>query len=141
MATWRSQGASACSTLPGVSGQYHQPVSAKAQTRSPKSEGRKKAETRKPKCPSVASVFGIRPSFGFRPSEFGFGRLATGGTVQYASSGGGLKEGIRPPPLGAAPIKYLKYSLIRGAAPPILRALFESKLTDLCDVQKASEPR
>ena len=66
----------------GVSGQYHQSVSAKAQTRSPKSEGRKKAETRNPKCPSVASAFGIRPSFGFRPSEFGFGRLATGGTVQ-----------------------------------------------------------
>src|SRR5664279_4866556 len=59
-------------------GQYHQPVSAKAQTRSPKSEGRKKAETRNPKCPSVASAFGIRPS------EFGFGRLAAGGTVQYA---------------------------------------------------------
>src|ERR1035441_5947189 len=69
MATWQSQGASACSTLPGVSGQYHQPVSAKAQTRNPK-------------CPSVASAFGIRPSFGFRPSEFGFGRLAAGGTVQ-----------------------------------------------------------
>ena len=65
----------------GRAGQYHQPVSAKSQTRSPKSEGRKKAETRNPKCPNGASAFGIRPSFGFRPSEFGFGRLATGGTV------------------------------------------------------------
>jgi hypothetical protein len=92
-------------------------VSAKAHTRSPKSEGRKKAETRNPnlakpepnegksnrgyklqpfcvqskedeaKCPSMASGFGIRPSFGFRPSEFGFGRLAAGGTVQYARKG------------------------------------------------------
>jgi hypothetical protein len=68
----------------GVFKQYHQSVSAKAQTRSPKSEGRRKAETRNPKCPSVASAFGIRPSFGFRPSDFGFGRLAAGGTVQYA---------------------------------------------------------
>src|SRR5664279_4190418 len=85
MATWRSQGASACSTLPGVSGQYQQPVSAKAQIRSPKSESRKKAETRNPKCPSVASAFGIRPSFGFRPSEFGFGRLAAGGTPGAAT--------------------------------------------------------
>jgi hypothetical protein len=67
-------------------GQDHQPVSAKAQTRSPKSEGRKKAEPRNPKCPSVASAFGIRPSFGFRPSEFGFDRLAAGGAIQ-----------IRPP--------------------------------------------
>jgi hypothetical protein len=66
----------------GRAGQYHQPVSAKSQTRSPKSEGRKKAETRNPKCPGVVSAFGIRPSFGFRPSEFGFGRLAAGGTVQ-----------------------------------------------------------
>jgi hypothetical protein len=67
----------------GVSGQHYQLASAKAQTRNPKSEGRKKAETRNPKCPSVASAFGIRPSFGFRPSEFGFGRLAAGGgTVQ-----------------------------------------------------------
>ena len=86
-------------------------MSAKAHTRSPKSEGRKKAETRNPnlakpepnegksnrgyklqpfcvqskedeaKCPSMASGFGIRPSFGFRPSEFGFGRLAAGGPV------------------------------------------------------------
>jgi hypothetical protein len=68
----------------GVFKQYHQSVSAKAQTRSPKSEGRRKAETRNPKCPSVASAFGIRPSFGFRPLDFGFGRLAAGGTVQYA---------------------------------------------------------
>jgi hypothetical protein len=30
----------------------------------------------------VASAFGIRPSFGFRPSEFGFGRLAADGTFQ-----------------------------------------------------------
>jgi len=62
----------------GVSGQYHQPVSAKAKTRNPK-------------CPSVASAFGIRPSFGFRPSEFGFGRLATGGTFP-----------IRPPSRSAS---------------------------------------
>jgi hypothetical protein len=41
-----------------------------------------KAETRNPKCSSVASAFGIRPSFGFRPSEFGFGRLAANGTFQ-----------------------------------------------------------
>jgi hypothetical protein len=53
-------------------------VSAKAQTRSPKSEGRKKAETRNPKCPSVASAFGIRYSvfgllsgFGPRISDLG----------------------------------------------------------------------
>ena len=67
---------------PGVTGQYPQPVSAKAQTRNPKSEGRKKAEPRNPKCPSVASAFGIRPSSGFRPSDFGFGGLAAGGTVR-----------------------------------------------------------
>ena len=66
----------------GVPGQYHQSVSAMAQTRSPKSEGRKKTETRNPKFPSLASAFGIRPSVGFGPSEFGFGRLAAGGTVQ-----------------------------------------------------------
>jgi hypothetical protein len=53
----------------GIPGQYHHPVSAKA-------------EIRNPKCSSVASAFGIRPSFGFRPSVFGFGRLAADGTFQ-----------------------------------------------------------
>src|ERR1035437_9216237 len=75
----------------------------KAEDRNPKSEGRKKAETRSPKAlvptrpqdcdapewyscsasasgtdavpdqPVACSAFGIRPSFGLRDSAFGFG--------------------------------------------------------------------
>ena len=59
--------ASRCETsVRGVAGQHYQPVLAKAQIRSPKSEGRKKAETRNPKCSSVASAFGIRIWQGWR---------------------------------------------------------------------------
>src|SRR6266404_4464973 len=46
------------------------------ETRRPKSEGRKKVEIRNPKRPRVRrssdSGFGLRTSFGFRPSGFGF---------------------------------------------------------------------
>ena len=51
------------------------------EVRSPKSEGRKKAEFRNPKTETRsprairASVFGFRPSFGLRPSGFGFDPL------------------------------------------------------------------
>jgi hypothetical protein len=69
VSTWR-----AVDPGQGVSGQYNQPVSAKA-------------ETRHPKCSRMASAFGIRPSFGFRPSEFGFGRLAASGIVQMRLPG------------------------------------------------------
>src|SRR6516162_5361461 len=44
----------------------------KSEARSP--EGRRKAETRSPKnsLTRLVSEFGLRPSFGFRPSDFGF---------------------------------------------------------------------
>jgi hypothetical protein len=44
----------------GVSEQHRQPMSAKAQTRSPKAETRKKAEYRMPKPRASISDFGIR---------------------------------------------------------------------------------
>src|SRR5208283_5243914 len=69
----------------GRTGQYHQPVSAKAQTRSPKSEGRKKAETRNPICPSVASAF-------FRVSALG---------LRIWAADGGWYCPVRPPPVGS----------------------------------------
>jgi len=45
----------------------------KAEIRNPKSEGNPKSESRKPnlRCPRF-SDFGIRISFGFRISDFGF---------------------------------------------------------------------
>jgi hypothetical protein len=65
-----------------------------AQTRIPKSEGRKKTETRNPKRPSVVSDFGLRPS------EIGFRRLAAGGSVQIGPEllVAVIVTLIRPPP-------------------------------------------
>src|ERR1019366_6153969 len=60
-----------CKPSPGVTGQYHQPVGAKAQTRSPKSEGRKKPETRNARAWLRPSVFGLLSGFGLRNSDLG----------------------------------------------------------------------
>ena len=56
---------------PGVYGQYHQPVSAKAQTRSPRAERRQKPEIRNARTWLRPSVFGLLSGFGPRNSDLG----------------------------------------------------------------------